>query len=234
LVTSDGEGLLAAETRPPRTRVLVVSDHRLLAEALGATLVWEPSIEIVGARAHPELGSTYVRELRPDVVVLHQERAVPAIGQVVTELRQTPPGPKVIVLMDVLDSEALLASIQAGAAGYLTSDGEVQELAASILRAQAGEVLFESGLLLELLTRSDTPTFPSAPRPMAQSLGLREREVLQALAEGASTRATAARLGISVHTVRTHLRNAMAKLDTHSKLEAVVRALKSGQIHLPG
>jgi two-component system nitrate/nitrite response regulator NarL len=106
-------------------------------------------------------------------------------------------------------------------------------LADAVRRAHAGEALFPTELLVRLLRGPAPP--PQGRQPEAGGmLGPREREVLEVLAAGASTQEAADGLGISPHTVRAHVKHAMAKLGARSRLEAVTLALSAGLIRPAG
>jgi DNA-binding NarL/FixJ family response regulator len=133
---------------------------------------------------------------------------------------------RVIVLTEAVDREALVAYVRAGAVGCLAVDRAVPELVRAIKQVYAGEVLFDPGTLVDLLTGA-------AQRPLVQTLAPRELEVLRVLATGLSTEEAASQLRITVHTLRTHLKKAMTKLGARSKLEAIILALREGLVELP-
>ena len=130
--------------------------------------------------------------------------------------------------MPTLDEAAVSACVEAGAVGCLNQDQSPSQLIDRIKRAHAGEVPFAPDMLVNLLLQ---PRRDEADRwHSVQLLGVRELQVLEMLANGMSTEVVAARLGITVHTVRTHLKDVMAKLQVHSKLEAVMVAIREGLI----
>jgi DNA-binding NarL/FixJ family response regulator len=127
----------------------------------------------------------------------------------------------------------MFACAQAGAMGCFTEDFAPSALADAIKRVHAGEVLFTPEVLLELIQGAQVRDVTAATTPHQISLAPREREVLQAIATGLTPEQVADLLTISIHTVRTHLKNSMAKLNSRSKLEAVMLAIKNGLIELP-
>jgi DNA-binding NarL/FixJ family response regulator len=208
-----------------RTRVLLADSHQLLAQALAVALGAAPDLEVVGVQPH--LATAGLRRARPDVLVLSYFLLLTHRAQLDAELRAEFPELKIVVLTAALDEETVAACVQAGAVGCVTKHHSPAELVRSIRRVLAGEVLFAPEVLVGLLR--------PAPRPRAapSSPTTRERQVLQALAEGLSTDEVAERMVISHHTVRSHLKAAMAKLEARTKLEAVVSAINQAVITLP-
>jgi DNA-binding NarL/FixJ family response regulator len=213
-----------------RISVAVMGADQLIAEALAAMLGGAPDLQVVARTGHDEMAIALLCELRPDVALLSASVMTPALTEMVLRLRQACPELKIIVLSSVLEDEALYGCVQAGAAGYVNTDSSSTDLIGAIRRAHIGEVLFPPTPLVKLILR---PPQPSEASRQVQPLGRRELEVLRTLAAGASTEESAELLGITVHTVRTHLKNAMAKLQARSKHEAIMIALKEGLIDLP-
>jgi DNA-binding NarL/FixJ family response regulator len=217
-----------------RIRVFIVDDRQLLAEALAAVLEVDSDLEVVGTQTDLLQLMADVRRMQPDVILMDFFTLTRRGGAgVVAQLREEFPALKAIILTQTNDDETLSACVQAGAVGHVSKDRPPAELVRAVRRVHRGEVLFSSEQLVNLLTR------PQGRRPVPESqrvtqpLAPRELEVLQALAAGMSTDEVAAHLHITPHTVRTHLKNAMTKLQVHSKLEAVMLALKAHLIQLP-
>ena len=211
----------------PGIRVLLVERRRLFAAALAAALAADPALELVGCAG--DLRDGDLGRLRPDVAVVGVA-LVRADGGALDALRAAAPGTKALVLADQLDDATLAACAHAGAAGVVPTDGAPDDLARAIKRVHAGEVLFAPEVLLRLLRQPRRGPAPAGRADPPASLAPRERAVLEAAAAGLDPQATAARLGIALHTVRTHLKHAMAKLGAHSRLEAVLTAIRLGLI----
>lgn len=208
-------------------KVVILDGHALTAQAVARTLDADPALAVVGIAGEPLLAEQVVRRTSPDVVLLHDPiDGMPAMS-LARRLAGAFPGLKLLILAMDPTHERLRGWIEAGAVGQVRLDQPLDELIAAVKRVHAGEALFEAEALLRLLTRPAPP-----PAPPAERLGPREREVLQALASGQSTAEVAAALRLSVHTVRSHLKNSMAKLGVHSKLEAILVATKKGLIEL--
>ena len=214
------------EPRVP-IRVLLADSHQLLAQALATALEADAELEMVGAE--PLLTTALLRRARPDVLVLSYLLMLTHRAHLVG-LRAEFPGLKIIVLTAALDEETLAACIQSGAVACVVKHQSPVDLSRAIRAAHAGEVLFSPEMLVRLLRRSPDPG--PAPSPPLAGLRAREREVLQALAEGLSVAEVAERLVLSPHTVRSHLKTAMRKLGAHSTMEAVMFAAREGAIAL--
>jgi DNA-binding NarL/FixJ family response regulator len=216
---------------PEQIKLVLLHDRRLLAETLANTLSAVPDFHIVRTLTDVEALAEVVQQARPDLLVIdyftlmHRDRE-----SLVPAAMSLHPTMKLLIIIQHRDDGTLAACARAGAAGSVTSDSPPEHLIKAIRDVHNGEVLFEPRFLLRLLMNGQSagqPKSPTVPRP-----GRRELEVLEAMALGASTEEAAAQLDISVHTVRTHLKNAMTKLQVHSKLEAVVVALRLGLIDL--
>jgi DNA-binding NarL/FixJ family response regulator len=217
-----------------RVKVLVVGEHQLLADALAIALGADPDLDVQGSETDPNRASERVRSAQPDVVLLDNSTGSGDSAQVVGRLMTDHPHLKIVVLTSSSDDQAeLLACVQAGAAGHQTTDHQPTELVESIKRVHAGELVFAPDVLVNLMTRPRSLSAARAPEVATQPLAPRELQVLQTVATGMSTGDAASELGITVHTVRAHLKNAMTKLQAHSKLEAVIFAMKRGLIELP-
>jgi DNA-binding NarL/FixJ family response regulator len=221
---------LTAPTEQARITVLLIHAYQLVAEALAAALRVEPDLDVVTVKSDPELVADCIHQDRSVVVVLDS-----AAGgmQLTAALRAEHPELKIIMLVPSLGPDSLLACVRAGAVGWLAWGSALAELAPAIRRAQAGEVLFAAHLLADLIQRPSYAGRLLERQGLRQLLGPREVELLQALATGMSIEQAAGRLSITIHTARTHLKNAMAKLQVHSRLEAVAAALNRGLISMP-
>jgi DNA-binding NarL/FixJ family response regulator len=117
----------------------------------------------------------------------------------------------------------LIVAVESGCCGFITKNGAVDELAASVRTAHAGGALIPPDLMARVL-----PDFQRDSKLVTAKLTARERQIMQLVAKGASNQAIAERLGISLHTVRNHVQRIITKLGAHSKLEAVAEATRLG------
>ncbi len=215
-----------------KIRVLIVDDHTVFAESLALVINMQRDMETVGTASTCASALESARQLQPDVVLL--DVLLPdGDGIAVAEaIKRIQPTTKTVVLTSATEDEVLLRAIDVGVSGFITKHRAINDVIAAVRAAHAGEMLISPAILLGLLSRLYQRQRQEEARASLEPLTLRERQVLQALAQGLDSRETAMRLRISPNTVRTHLQNAMSKLGVHSKLEAVVLALKYGLIEV--
>lgn len=209
-------------------RVVVIDDHRMFAESLARLLSDEPDIEVVATEGDGMTGLRAVERHDPRVVLLDNQLPGQAGVEVAREIRAVRPDTMVVMLTGAVDDRVLLAAIDAGCSGFLTKDHASSAVAEAVRAAAQGEVLIPPALLARLL-----PQLNRAHRGVGSDLSARELEVLELLATGASNKAIAAELSLSVNTVRNHVQQVLVKLDAHSKLEAVATAVREGIVRYP-
>jgi DNA-binding NarL/FixJ family response regulator len=207
-------------------RVFVVDEQRLLVEALPRSLGGEAAVRVVGTEVALDRVPDAIRPTPPDVLLLVAPAIALPLAAGVAALHRAFPRLPILVAAPAAADATVGALALAGAAGHVATDRGTAELVAAIARVAAGETLFPSALLVGLLRRRSAPE--------ADRLSPREVEVLAALTAGETIEDAAGRLGLSVHTVRSHLRNAMARLGASSRLEAVLVAIRSGLVRPPG
>ena len=207
-------------------RLLLVEDHAMVAQGLVALLEPEDDIEIVGTASTVAEALDLVRRFEPDVVLM-DFHLPDGDGATATErIKEDHPGTQVVILTGEADDAMLARAIDAGCSGFLSKVGPIEETTTALRAAARGEVVISPRQLLTLLDRikqRETPAYDLTPR---------ELEVLRLVATGTSTDEIRQRLFISTHTVRNHVRNILAKLNAHSKLEAVAIAARDGLITL--
>jgi DNA-binding NarL/FixJ family response regulator len=208
-------------------RVLLADDHAILREGVRLVLEAQPDITVVGEAGNGAEALALAHRLRPDVVVM--DIAMPDVNglEATRRLRAELPEVQVVVLTMHADREYVTQVVQAGAAGYVLKQAAAQELVRALRAARAGDAFLHPAatraLIGDYLRRVDD----EGP---ADGLTPREREVLRLVARGASNRAIANDLGISVKTVEAHRANLMAKLDMHDRTELVRYAIRTGLI----
>jgi DNA-binding NarL/FixJ family response regulator len=205
-------------------RVLVVEDHRVMAEALSFLLEGEADIEVVGSVTTVLDAVRLAGETSPNVILADYRLPDGTGADIAAAVRRHRPRPAVVVLSAVDTVAALMAATEAGARGYLLKSRAASEVFDAVRRAAAGEMLIPSSVLADLLAQKGEQAI------LLGALTSREREVLKLMAEGLDNSEMARRLGIRYGTVRSHVRNLIAKLNAHSRMEAVVRAEELGLI----
>src|SRR3990172_1430569 len=155
---SDGVGATKPgeppEWRPARKpiRVLIVDDHRLLTDALSATLSREPDLQIVGVAGSVTEAIAIARE-RLDVVLMDYRLPDGTGAEATRAIKARWPACRVVMLTAVNDDETILESIQAGADGYLTKDRAVEEVVSAVRQANAGETLLPHSVIMGIAQR---------------------------------------------------------------------------------
>jgi DNA-binding NarL/FixJ family response regulator len=206
-----------------RPRVLLADDHRLLREAF--TQLLEPSCEVVGAVADGRALLAAADDLRPDVIVL--DLAMPLLNglEAARQLRRTMPETAIIVLTINEDPDLAAEAIRAGASGYVLKNSAAAELIQAINEAMEGRSyitpLVAKGLVDSLARNAGHTEAPALA-------SIRQREVLQLLADGNSMKEIASILKIKPRTVAFHKYTMMKQLGARSTAELVKYALKMG------
>jgi len=211
------------------TRVLIVDDHMLFAEALSARLQREPDLVILPIAADARRTLALVATERPGVLVLDMTLGSESGLDVLDRVHASHPEVRVVVLTAMDDLDTLVQAIRRGAVGWLSKTESADSVARVIRSAARQGGWIPPDLLGEVLRRllSDAPE-PSHGAQLLAALTPREREVLQCMVDGLGRAEIAEWLGLSANTVRTHTQNLLAKLDLHSALEAITLAMRAG------
>ena len=211
-------------------RILLADDHPLVRAGVRRILETRPGITVAGEVSNGDAALDFLRADPVDVLVLDLTMPGTDGFEVLRQVKATLPGMKVLVLTMHADAEYVARAVQDGADGYLLKDSAVQDLVAAIEAVQAGRAYYSPPVqreLSELLRAHAAP-----PRPM-DTLTEREREVVQLVAKGLSTREIAARLEISTRTVETHRANLMRKLNLKSVALLTQFAIREGLVQKP-
>ena len=210
--------------------LVVADDHKIMRDGLRFLLEREADMEVVAECGTGRESARLAADLRPDVAVL--DVAMPDMDGIdaATEIRLTAPSVKIIGLSMYAEKRFVVRMLRAGASAYLLKEGAFNELARAIRLVTANEVYVSNGLLSTVL--DDVIRGLPQARPSKPVLTDREHEVLGLLAEGLSTKAVAARLGITVQTVSTHRVHAMNKLGLYSTADLVRYAIQEGVVAL--
>jgi DNA-binding NarL/FixJ family response regulator len=209
-------------------RVLVADDHALFRAGIRKLLQSFGGIEVVGEAADGHealrLGST----VRPDVLLM--DIGMPGLNGVEAAARLTREGPppRVIILSMHTGEEHVLRAVRAGAAGYLLKDAPPAELEAAVRAVARGEIYLSPAVSRYVV--EDYVRRAAGDRSPLDRLTSRQREVLQLIAEGNTTKAIAARLGLSVKTVETHRAQLMERLEARDVAALVRLAIRVGLV----
>lgn len=218
-----------------KIRVLLADDHELFREGLVNILNAQPDFEVVGQASDGLEVLVMARKLMPDLIVM--DIGMPGCDGVEATQRVKDELPDVIIVMLTIRSEddKLFEAIKSGAQGYLLKSIRSRELLSMLRGAVRGEAAITpalGGRMLEEFRRLSQQA-PAAPEDEAIALTHREQEVLSLVAQGASDKEIADALVISVHTVKTHMRNILSKLHLGHRHEAALYALREGLISSP-
>jgi DNA-binding NarL/FixJ family response regulator len=199
-------------------RVLIVEDHQVVAEGLAALLNDQQDMTVVGKASSVAESGPSAEAGDPDVVVL-DFRLTDGTGlDAGAAIHRARPKAKLIFLTREDSDAARLAALEAGASAFIHKSRAASEVVEAIRQVAGGLSLITPRTVAALLTKRREMDAQS------ESLTPREKEVLRMMAEGASSRDIAAKLGISYATVRTHIRSLGSKLGVHSKLQAIIKA----------
>jgi len=204
--------------------VLIVEDHRVVAEGLAALINDQADMRVVGNVGTVAECVAAAAELNPDVVLLDFRLPDGTGPDAAAGIRSIRPASKMIFLTREDTEAARFAAVQSGASAFLHKSRAAAEVVAAIRDVARGRMLITPRTIATLIAKR------KAMDAQLERLTPREKEVLRLMAEGFPSRAIAAELGISYTTVRTHIRGLGSKLAVHSKLEAVVKARELGLI----
>jgi two-component system NarL family response regulator len=221
------------ESSPEPVRVIVVDDQELFRRGLVMLLGVEPDIEVVGEAGDGVTASDLAVSTMPDVVLLDVRMPKRSGLQACMRIKEEVPSARIIMLT-VSDEEGdLYEAVKNGASGYLLKDSSIEEVAQAIRVVAEGQSLISPSMAVKLIdefkemSRTDRDQVPT-PR-----LTDRELEVLRLVAKGLNNREAAKELYISENTVKNHVRNILEKLQLHSRMEAVMYAVREKLLDIP-
>jgi DNA-binding NarL/FixJ family response regulator len=214
-------------------RVAVVDDQELFRRGLTMLLGVEDDIEVVGEAGDGVAATELAASAVPDVILMDVRMPKRSGIEACVAIKEVAPTARIIMLT-VSDEEAdLYDAVKNGASGYLLKDSSIDEVAQAIRVVADGQSLISPSMAIKLLdefkqmSRTDRQQVPS-PR-----LTERELEVLRLVAQGLNNREIAKRLFISENTVKNHVRNILEKLQLHSRMEAVMYAVREKLLDIP-
>ena len=215
-----------------KTRVLLAEDHTIVRKGLCALLDAEPSIEVIGEAQDGREALLKAEQLHPDIVLM--DISMPGLNglEATRQIKKRFPEVKVLILTVHSDEEYIRQILRAGASGYLVKQAAPNELISAIEAIQRGESYLSPSVSKKVVQEYVQHAAGAAEEDSYERLTDREREVLQLIAEGNSTRDIAELLHLSVKTAETHRARLMRKLDIHSTAELTQYAIRKGVISL--
>jgi DNA-binding NarL/FixJ family response regulator len=209
-------------------RVLIADDHKIMLAGLRSILEKQTDFEVVGEADNGRKAVQMAQEKKPDVVVMDVSmpdlNGIEATKQIIESLPET----RVIALSMHSDKRFVMGMLRAGASGYLLKDCASQELANAIVQVAGGKKYLSpeiTGVVINDFLLGDSSEEVAIA---ASQLSPREREVLQLIAEGWSTKQIASHLYVSIKTIETHRRQIMKKPDLHSIADLTKYAIREG------
>lgn len=210
-------------------RLLIAEDEGILRSTLAELLGREHEFQI--AATAPDGRAALIEALgqRPDVILTDLKMPKMDGIELTRRVREELPGTAVVILTAFDDDENLFAALKAGATGYILKDASLEEIAAAVRAAHAGEGVLSAGLVARVIrefTRIDR--MAADQRRLFAQLTRREIEVLELLAQGLRNRQIAQRLFLSEKTVRNHISAILGKLHANDRTEAALIAARHG------
>ena len=216
------------EPAGPKIRVLIVEDHRVLAQGLELALSLHADIEVVGMAASAEEAVSQAAQLSPTVVLMDFHLPDANGAEAASRIRAAAidrPGPAIVILSGDTSDDSMLKAIEAGVSAYISKTEFAGQVAEAIRKAAEGDMLVDRSTLIRLIKHQKVKAHQEGHRSkLQQSLTQREIDVLRLMAEGLDSHQMAERLHISVTTVRGYVQAVIEKLGVHSRLEAVAVA----------
>jgi DNA-binding NarL/FixJ family response regulator len=210
-------------------RVLIAEDHNLVRKGLRALLEQSSEFKVVGEASNGQEAVVLCRELQPDVIVMDLSMprmdGVQAAEHIIAEHLPT----QIIILSMHADSMLVHQLLQRGIKGYLLKDAVTEELTLAVRSAVQGRVYLSPTISESVMNILLSPP-DKAVNSVADLVSLREREVLQLIAEGQTNAAIAETLNISVKTVEKHRANLMSKLEVNDLASLIRVAVRHGLI----
>ncbi|HXP18258.1 MAG TPA: response regulator transcription factor [Streptosporangiaceae bacterium] len=217
-------------------RTMIVDDHALFRRGLEIVLITEPDIDVVGEASDGAEAVQKAGESLPDIVLMDIRMPRSSGIEACRAIKEIAPSAKIIILTMSDEEEDLFEAIRAGASGYLLKDIPLDQVAEAVRAVHGGQSLISPPMAGKLLSefaslaRRDADEQPQQiPVP---KLTDREMQVLKLVARGMNNRDIAKELFISDNTVKNHVRNILEKLQIHSRMEAVMVAVREKLIEL--
>lgn len=201
--------------------LVLIDDNRLLREGLTSMIHTQPGFKVLAASADANEALQKVREAKPDVVLLDFGLEDHDSLSLTVTVRAEVPSARVIVMGLLPLQEDVADYVRAGASGFIMKDASFEDLFSTIRKVAAGEEVLPRALTNTLFAQIVRNTASVAKAKVIESVRLtaRERQVIDLLGEGLSNKEISTRLGIAVHTVKSHVHNVLEKLALHSRLE---------------
>ena len=211
-------------------RILLADDHRIVRQGLRRILEENSGMEVAGEASDGREAVQMALDKEPDVIIM--DVAMPHLGgmEAIRQISKRLPAAKVLVLSMYSDESYVVQMLEAGAKGYLLKDSADTDLVEAVLAVSNGKSFFSPLISKILLDEYVRQVQEKGISDRYELLTEREREILQLIAEGKTSREIAELLNLSTSTVDTHRGHIMEKLDLHNPYEVVLYAVRKGLI----
>ena len=199
-------------------RVVLVDDHRIVRQGLRSILGPDPRFEVAGEAANGAEALHVVADQQPEVVLLDLKLPDMDGVELCRRLVETHPETAVLILTAFIDRNLVEACLRAGARGYLLKDAENLRLREQLLTVVQGHMALDpraADIVVQYVRQYEAPP---------ENLNEREVQIIQLISQGLTNKEIGQRLHLSEHTIKGHVKDILAKLDVHSRIEAVLRA----------
>ncbi len=217
-------------SRENKSRIMLVDDHDLFRQGLASLINNQPDLQVVGQASDGLSAFALAREIKPDLIIMDVNMPISNGLEATRLIRRIMPDVRILMLTIHEDDQTLYQAIQAGANGYLLKQSDSVSFLEGVRKALAGEAVLPPRLadrLLEEFARLASLEGDESPKE-DYGLTLRELEVLENVATGATDKEIAVKLNISVYTVKSHVRNILSKLHAVNRWQAVNLAQDKG------
>ena len=221
---------MTSPSKDKQIRVLLAEDHTLVRQGFRRILEDDPRITVVGEARTGLEAIEQCKELKPDVVVM--DLSMPELGglEATAEVLKANPQIKIVILSMYSNEAYVRKAFELGAKGYILKNAIEVDLTRAVMALAEGQAYFSPGISHIVLESMKAGTFQGTSQDPYEKLTLREKEVLQLIAQGKSNKEIATLLNISVNTVAVHRARVMETLNLHRTAELVLFAVKKGLI----
>ena len=221
---------MTSPSKEKKIRVVLAEDHILVRQGFRRILEDDPGISVVGEARTGLEAIDQCKELTPDVVVM--DLSMPDLGglEATAEILKANPQIKILILSMYSNEAYVRKAFELGAKGYILKNAIEVDLTRAVMALAEGQAYFSPGVSHIVLESMKAGTFQGTSQDPYEKLTLREKEVLQLIAQGKSNKEIATLLNISVNTVAVHRARLMETLNLHRTAELVLFAVKKGLI----
>ncbi|MGN6253318.1 MAG: response regulator [Marmoricola sp.] len=222
-----------AASTSSKVRVVLVDDQELFRRGLTMLLGVEDDIDVVGEAGDGVSAVTLAEQVVPDVVLLDVRMPKDSGLEACIRIKERVPSTRIIMLTVSDEEKDLYESVKNGASGYLLKDSSIEEVAQAIRVVAEGQSLISPSMAIKLIDEFKEMARGDRDQALTPKLTDRELQVLRLVAKGLNNRDAAKELFISENTVKNHVRNILEKLQLHSRMEAVLYAVRENLLDMP-